>query len=228
MKPVIKIEVVSDVVCPWCYIGKRRLEKAINLSNQDFDFEVEYQPFELNPSMPKEGRNQKEYLISKFGSEAQYQNITANTTNVAAEEGLSFNFSKQLVSPNTRDAHRIIWFAKEHGKQQEVKEAFMKAYFEDGVDLSKNENLLAVATSAGLDAKQVTDLLNSELGLADVIEAEQLNIQRGVSGVPFYIINGKYGISGAQSPTTFAQAFTEIGKELVLESNSCDVDAKAC
>ncbi len=194
----------------------------MNLSSQDFDFEVVYQPFELNPSMPLEGRNQKEYLIAKFGSESQYNKITANTTQVAAEEGLAFDFSKQRVSPNTRNAHRIIWFAKEKGKQLAVKEAFMKAYFEEGIDLSKNENLIAIASSAGLDAKLVTDLLNSDNGLTEVIAAEQLNIQRGVSGVPFYIINGKYGISGAQLPATFVEAFREIGKEPVLENNACN------
>lgn len=211
MKPIIKIEVVSDVVCPWCYIGKRRLERAIDLSKGSFDFEVEYHPFELNPSMPKEGRNQREYLVAKFGSEAQYEKIIGNTTKVAADEGLAFDFSKQHVSPNTRDAHRILWLAKKENKQTEAKEAFMKAYFEDGVDLSKTENLLKVATQTGLDRVKVENLLNSEEGLAEVITAEKLSVQRGVSGVPFYILDGKYGISGAQSADTFIQAFKEIG-----------------
>jgi predicted DsbA family dithiol-disulfide isomerase len=210
-KTKIKIEVVSDVVCPWCYIGKRRLEKAIDQSKDTFDFEIEYLPFELNPAMPKEGRNQKEYLVAKFGSEAQYEKIIGNTTKVAADEGLAFDFSKQHVSPNTRDAHRIIWLAKKENKQTEAKEAFMKAYFEDGVDLSKTENLLNVATQVGLDRAKVEKVLHSEEGLAEVITAEKLSVQRGVSGVPFYIIDGKYGISGAQSSDTFIQAFKEIG-----------------
>ncbi len=211
MKPIIKIEVVSDVVCPWCYIGKRRLEKAMKTMEDSFDFEVEYHPFELNPDKPKEGRNQREYLIAKFGSEAQYEKIIGNTTKVAADEGLAFDFSKQHVSPNTRDAHRIIWLAKKENKQNEAKEAFMKAYFEDGVDLSKTENLLNVASQVGLDRAKVEKVLNSEEGLAEVITAEKLSVQRGVSGVPFYILDGKYGISGAQSSDTFIQAFKEIG-----------------
>jgi predicted DsbA family dithiol-disulfide isomerase len=226
-KTRIKIEVVSDVVCPWCYIGKRRLEKAIDLSKDTFDFEVEYHPFELNPSMPKEGKNQKEYLVAKFGSEAQYEKIIGNTTKVAADEGLAFDFSKQHVSPNTRDAHRIIWLAKKANKQTEAKEAFMKAYFEDGVDLSRTENLLNVATQIGLDRVKVENLLNSEEGLAEIITAEKLSVQRGVTGVPFYIINGKYGISGAQSSDTFAEAFTQIGKE-VSEKNTCSVHTVEC
>ena len=130
---------------------------------------------------------------------------------MAADEGLAFDFSKQHVSPNTRDAHRIIWLAKKENKQTEAKEAFMKAYFEDGVDLSKTENLLNVATQVGLDRAKVEKVLHSEEGLAEVITAEKLSVQRGVSGVPFYIIDGKYGISGAQSSDTFIQAFKEIG-----------------
>ena len=227
-KPVIKIEVVSDVVCPWCYIGKRRLERAIATVSDEFDFDVEYQPFELNAAMPKAGRNQKEYLTAKFGSTAQYEKIIASTTQVADEEGLHFNFAIQHVAPNTRDAHRIIWLAKNEGKQLAMKEAFMKAYFEDGIDLSNNENLVAIATQAGLEEKKVVDLLHSDYGLAEVVAAEQLNMERGVSGVPFYIINGKYGISGAQAPATFIEAFREIGKELVLENTSCQVDSKEC
>ncbi len=227
-KTRIKIEVVSDVVCPWCYIGKRRLEKAIKAMEDSFDFEVEYHPFELNPAMPKEGRNQKEYLVAKFGSEAQYEKIIGNTTKVAADEGLAFDFSKQHVSPNTRDAHRIIWLAKKENKQTETKEAFMKAYFEDGVDLSKTENLLHVATQVGLDGARVENLLHSEEGLAEVIIAEKVSAQRGISGVPFYIIDGKYGISGAQSPSTFVEAFKEIGKEISPESNACEFDSKDC
>src|SRR5688572_22315651 len=115
MKPVIKIDVVSDVVCPWCYIGKRRLEKAIDQLSPDYTFEIEYHPFELNPNTPSEGVNQKEYLTEKFGSEDRYHQITAHTTQVAAQEGLSFNFDKQRVSPNTRLMHSIIQLAKLEG-----------------------------------------------------------------------------------------------------------------
>ncbi len=213
MKPVIKVEVVSDVVCPWCYIGKRRLEKAIATLKDSFEFDVEYVPFELNPAMPKEGKNQKEYLTAKFGGDAQYEKITSNTTKVAAEEGLAFDFTKQHISPNTRNAHRIIWLAKKEGKQKEVKEAFMKAYFEDGVDLTQKENLVAIASKAGVEPSKVWQLLNSDEGIEEVIQAEQLNMKRGISGVPFYIINGKYGVSGAQSPAAFIEAFNEIALE---------------
>jgi len=227
-KPKIRIDVVSDVVCPWCYIGKRRLEKALDQLSNQYEFEVEYQPFELNPDMPKEGVNQKEYLSKKFGGEARYQQITDQTTQTAAIEGLKFDFSKQKVSPNTRDAHRIIFLSKEEGKQAQTNEAFMKAYFEEGIDLSKKENLMAVAVKAGLSEKKVESWLDSDKGLAEVELSEQTSHQRGISGVPFFIINNKYGVSGAQPSEAFIDMLTQVGKEVVTQGESCDVDAKNC
>src|SRR6188768_2113694 len=162
MKPKIKIDVVSDVVCPWCYIGKRRLERAVDELSSTYDFDIEYHPFELNPTTPESGFNQKEYLTKKFGGEDRYAEITNRVAGVAAEEGLSFDFSKQPVSPNTRKAHSLIQFARAEGKQLAVKEAFMKAYFTDGIDLSKNENLVNVAVQAGLDKENVEKVLADE------------------------------------------------------------------
>lgn len=213
MKPKIKIDVVSDVVCPWCYIGKRRLEKAVNALSSIYDFDIEYHPFELNPTTPEKGFNQKEYLTKKFGGEDRYTELTNRVTAVAAEEGLSFNFSKQSVSPNTRKAHSLIQFSRTEGKQQALKEAFMKAYFTDGIDLSKKENLIEVAVQAGLDREKVENLLTDENASVQVALAEQELSKLGISGVPFYIINNKYGISGAQSSETFMKAFEEIGQE---------------
>ncbi len=229
MKPVIKIDIVSDVVCPWCFIGKRRMEKAMSALSNDYDFDVSYLPFELNPQTPKEGFSQKEYLSKKFGGEEKYHQITQHVTHVAADEGLLFDFNKQAISPNTRDAHRVIWFAKNEGKQLPVKEAFLKAYFEQGIDLTKKENIISVAVSAGLDAKRITSLLDSQEGLQEVIQLEQQNHQRGISGVPFYVINNQYGISGAQPSDVFIQALREIGSEVALSQNeACDVDGKNC
>jgi predicted DsbA family dithiol-disulfide isomerase len=213
--PKIKIDVVSDVVCPWCYIGKRRLEKAIDQLAGQVDVEVEFHPFELNPDMPKEGKNQKEHLTNKFGGVDRYKQITGNVTKVAAEEGLKFNFDKQEVSPNTRDAHRIIRYAKSEDKQAATNEAFLKAYFEEGIDLSKKENLLAIATTAGLDRMKVSSLLDSNEGLIEVELEEKMNAQRGISGVPYFIINNKYGVSGAQPAEVFQKTLLDIAAESV-------------
>jgi len=229
-KPKIKIDVVSDVVCPWCYIGKRRLEKALDQLSGQYDFDVEYQPFELNPDAPKEGVNHKEYLVKKMGGEARYKQITDHVTQTAATEGLKFDFSKQGLSPNTRDAHRIIYLSKDEGKQLEVKEALMKAYFEEGADLTKTENLIAIAVKAGLDEAKVKAWLASDEGLEEVLLSEQTNAQRGISGVPFYIINNKYGVSGAQPTEAFIEMLTQVGKESGVTSQGevCDVDGKNC
>ncbi len=214
----ITVDVVSDVVCPWCYIGKRRLEKAMIALKDEIEFEVNYLPFELNPSMPKEGKNQREYLTKKFGSDERYEELTANVTRVAAEEGIQFNYSRQQKSLNTRDAHRLIWLAKQEGNQLAVKEALMKAYFENGVDLTQTENLISVVAQAGLDEAKARQLLTSDEGLVEVEYLEQLNQQRGISGVPFYIINNKYGVSGAQPSSSFVGIFKEVSEKVRAEN----------
>ncbi|MGE0771304.1 MAG: DsbA family oxidoreductase [Cyclobacteriaceae bacterium] len=206
----VRVEVVSDVVCPWCYIGKRRLERAMRQLNDKFDFEVHYLPFELNPQMPAEGSSQKDYLSAKFGGEERYKKLTDHVTQIAASEGLAFQFEKQHVSPNTRNAHRLIWLADQHGKQLQMKEALMKAYFTDGVDLAQAKNLIEIAKQQGLPEESLTDFFESEEGVAEVQFAERMNHQRGITSVPFYIINGKYGISGAQPTETFIKVFEEI------------------
>ena len=129
---------------------------------------------------------------------------------VAATEGLHFDYSRQTVSPNTRNAHRMIWYARKDGKQAEIKEALMKAYFEDGVDLSKKENLIAIAGAAGLSMEKVRVMLNSSEGLLEIEAAEEMSHRRGIKGVPFYVINNTYGVSGAQPSEVFAQTIKEI------------------
>lgn len=228
LKQIIKVDIVSDVVCPWCYIGKRRLEKAIKQLSSEYDFEVEYHPFELNPHMPKEGLDHKEYLTEKFGGEEQYDVITARTSRVAAEEGLTFNFDQQNNSPNTRKAHALILLAKEENKQKEMVEALFKAYFSDGVDLSKDENLMDIAVHIGLDKNNVNLVLNDSHTSQLIGEREGELQQLGIRGVPFYIINNQYGISGAQTSETFVKAFKEIQDKIELTGESCDVRTGEC
>ncbi len=224
----IKIDVVSDVVCPWCYIGKRRLEKALSQLPDQYEVDVTFLPFELNPDTPKEGRDHKKYLSDKFGGIERYHQLTDHVTNVAAGEGLAFDYARQSVMPNTLDAHRLIQFAHHSGKQAEAKEALMKAYFEQGVDLSKLENLVSIGGSIGLDAGAVRSHLLSDEGTAEIRMMEKLNHQRGISGVPFYIINNKYGVSGAQPSEAFLEILTEVGKEVSTSGESCDVENKEC
>ncbi|HEY0653971.1 MAG TPA: DsbA family oxidoreductase [Chryseosolibacter sp.] len=227
-KPTLKVSVISDVVCPWCYIGKRRLEAAINKLSDKYTFEVEYFPFELNPQMPASGLNQKEYLYKKFGGQERYEQLTGHVSKVAGQEGLAFNYQSQTISPNTRKAHRLIQLAKEDGKQLQLVEAFFKAYFTDGVDLSKDENLVQIAESCGMNRDKVNVFLQSAEGEAEVEMAERQWQQAGVTGVPFYVIDNKYGISGAQSPEAFIEAFTEIAGTKITSGEACDVDGNNC
>jgi predicted DsbA family dithiol-disulfide isomerase len=227
-KAKIKVDIVSDVVCPWCYIGKRRLEKAIEQLKDDYEFELHYKAFELNPHVPAEGLDQKTYLIKKFGSEARYYELTENVTRVAAAEGLKFDYSKQQTSPNTFNLHRVIWLAEKKGKQLQTVEAFFHAYFEKGVDLSKAQNIIEVAAEAGLEKSKVRELLENHEGSSEVQQQQIHNREIGVSGVPFYIINDKYAVSGAQPASLFVKAFKELGTEVSAEGDSCDVDSGNC
>jgi predicted DsbA family dithiol-disulfide isomerase len=231
-KPKIKVDIVSDVVCPWCYIGKRRLENAIGKLASEYDFELEYHPFELNPQMPESGTNQRAYLAARFGSDERYDQITDQTTQTAATEGLAFAFDKQQVSPNTRKAHVLIQEARNAGKQLEVTEGFFKAYFTEGVDLSKDENLVSVAVQAGLPQDLAEEALANETAALQVSLAEQEMYKLGITGVPFFIINNRYGVSGAQPAETFIEAFREIVQsqevDVTTSGEACDVDGQNC
>lgn len=214
----ISIDVVSDVVCPWCYIGKRRLENALSRLPENYEVDINFLPFELNPDTPKTGVDHKSYLANKFGGSDRYKQLTEHVTNIASGEGLKFDYSKQTVMPNTLDSHRLIQYAKKYRKQPEIKEALMKAYFEEGADLSKSENLVAIAEKVGLNGKEIKAFLSSDEGAVEVKHMEQMSQQRGVSGVPFYIINNKYGVSGAQPSDTFIEILNEVAKESVTVS----------
>lgn len=214
MKPTLKIDIVSDIVCPWCYIGKRRLEKAMQYLGEEFDFQLEHRPFELNPSIPKHGLNQQEYLIEKFGGKDRFEAITDYVTEVARQEGLAFNYAKQTVAPNTRLSHSLIGLTKTEGDQMAMVELLFHAYFIDGMDLSKENTLVTLAEKAGLVRKKVKHHLADEAAMLQIALEEQEMYKLGITGVPFFIVNNKYGISGAQTSATFIKALREIGSEV--------------
>lgn len=222
-KPVITIDVVSDVVCPWCYIGKRRLEKAMNAVADKFAFEVKYHPFELNPDTPLAGVDHRAHLAEKFGGDERYDAITGRTAQVAGTEGLQMNFDRQAILPNTRKAHALIFAAQNERNQPAVAEAFFKAYFTDGVDLSKDENLVDVAVNAGLDKTVATTALQSGSILESIAHQEHEMQKLGIRGVPFYIFNSEYGVSGAQTPDTFLKVFEELNASAASSGESCEI-----
>lgn len=215
---MLTIDVISDVICPWCFIGKRRLEKALNGRPAS----VRWHPFELNPDMPREGIERKAYRIKKFGSWERSQELDAEVAAAGQGEGIAFNFDRQSRTPNTLDAHRVIWIAGERGVQDAVVEALFQAYFTDGHDLSDRGTLAGVAAGAGLDGAEIDELLASDKGL-DVIRAAEEQARRlSVSGVPFFVVNGRVALSGAQPPELFRQAFEQAG-EVVMAGEACEV-----
>lgn len=224
LKPVIKIDVVSDVVCPWCYIGKRRLEHAIAAASDKYTFDITYHPFELNPDTPLSGVKQREHLAEKFGGDERYESITNHTSGVAKQEGLDMNFDRQNILPNTRKAHALIFAAQTEGKQLAVTEAMFRAYFTDGVDLSKDENLVSVAVQAGLNPSAAETAIQSKELLHSIAAQEREMQNLGIRGVPFYIFNNEYGVSGAQASETFLKVFEELKKSAATDGEACDVD----
>jgi predicted DsbA family dithiol-disulfide isomerase len=215
---MLTIDVISDVICPWCFIGKRRLEKAFG----DRAASVRWHPFQLNPDMPREGIDRKSYRIGKFGSWERSQELDARVAAAGRGDGIAFNFDKMVRTPNTLDAHRIIWLAGERGVQDAVVEALFLAYFTDGRDLSDRVTLAEIAAGSGLDRAEVDGLLAGDGGL-DVVRAGEERARRlGVSGVPFFVVNGRVALSGAQPPELFLQAFEQAG-DWVGAGEACEV-----
>jgi predicted DsbA family dithiol-disulfide isomerase len=220
----LMIDVISDVICPWCYVGKRRLEKAISLAGGD-DVRVRWHPFELNPQMPKAGMNRKEYRSAKFGSWERSLAMDAQVAAVGRGEGIPFAFEKIERTPNTFDAHRLIWLADQEGVQAAVVEAMFRAYFTEGRDITDHATLLTVAAQTGLDRERTEALLNGDEGTAAVRAAEDQAYRTGIQGVPFFTINDKTALSGAMEPAAFLDAFSRVGIETAsaAERDVCQV-----
>ena len=202
----MKVDIVSDTICPWCYIGKRRFERALK-SRPDIPVSVTWRPFQLNPDMPVEGLDRQTYLVSKFGSEEQVKQIYDTVAGAGEGEGIPFAFDRIARAPNTVASHRLIRWAGEAGRQDEVVEVLFRRYFEDGYDIGDIEVLSELAAEAGLDQKQALAYLTSEEGAAEVRAEANYVSQLGIHGVPCFILDGKYAVSGAQEPEVFVQAF---------------------
>ncbi len=215
------IDVISDVICPWCYIGKRRLEKAIALVARDV--RVRWHPFQLNPQMPKAGINRKAYRSSKFGSWERSLALDAQVTAAGYEEGISFAFDKIERTPNTLDAHRLIWLAEQDGVQDAVVEALFREYFTEGRGIAHIQTLLDVASDAGLDRSRASALLRGDDGVAAMKAAEEQAHRAGVRSVPFYVINGTLALSGARQPTDFLVAFNQAVAPSDNEASVCEI-----
>jgi len=231
----MKVEIWSDVMCPFCYIGKRRFETALQDFEHKDEVEIEWKSFQLNPDMETDpNTNIDEYLADKKGWSLDYaQQMNAHVTKMAAEVDLTYNFDKAIVA-NSFNAHRFSHLAKKHDLGVEAEEQLFKAYFTDGKNIDDQNTLIELGREIGLDAAEIKQTLESNAYSADVkhdiAEAQQLGIQ----GVPFFVLNNKYGISGAQAVPVFEEtlqkAFAEWQKENpkpkleIIEGESCGPD----
>jgi len=206
----LSVDVISDVICPWCYIGKRRLEKAIVSLNDEHVVQVRWHAFQLNPMMPAEGISRREYRTRKFGSWERSKELDANVIAVGETEGIHFSFDTIDKTPNTVAAHRLIWVADQHGCQDAVGESLFRAYFIEGQDVGDHQTLVNIVAEAGLDRQAAEDMLISDEGQGVMTQGKELSERYRVDGVPFFIINQKIAISGAQQPESFQDAFTQI------------------
>ena len=206
----ITIDIVSDTVCPWCYVGKRRLERALAAKSDDIKVVIGWKPFQLNPEMPEGGMDRRDYLEAKFGGKGGAKKAYSAIEEAGKSEDLDFNFGGMVRQPNTINSHRLIDLAGKNGKQDDVVEALFQAYFVDGRDIGDVDELVSVVVEAGLDEAATRSYLESDEDV-ERIRAEDANArQMGVQGVPCFIINRKYAISGAQDPAVFLQAWDQI------------------
>ncbi len=210
----VTIELVSDVVCPWCYLGKARLELAIAEVQDEVGIDVNWRPYRLNPDIPPEGVDQKSYLEEKLGGAEAVARGHEMLTRLGLEVGIRFDFEAIKVGPNTLDAHRLIHWASMESRevQDRVVTALFKANFEDGRNVGDHAVLANLAESVGMDRKLVESLLASEADKDTVIGEIEAAQKMGVNGVPFFIMDGQYAISGAQTPDVLAGAFRDIAK----------------
>jgi predicted DsbA family dithiol-disulfide isomerase len=208
----LPIDMVSDVVCPWCFIGKRRLEKAIALK-PDIPVVVRFHPYFLNPWVPREGMSREEYLTTKFGSPERYRAIAQRVAQAAADEGLSYVLDGIKRQPNTLDCHRLILWAGEAGDAGRMKQRLMDLYFAEGGDLSDREVLVAAAAACGLDGERVRSRLAGDEDVARVEREANSAKDAGIDGVPCFIFGGLLAVSGAQAPEHLAQAIERAANE---------------
>ena len=211
MATPLRIDFVSDVACPWCVIGLRSLIKAIETVGDEVEADIHFQPFELNPDMPKEGQNGAEHVRQKYGSTPERSTAARNAIKESGEAlGFKFNYSPESRIWNTFDAHRLLHWAGLKGKQHELKEALFKANFTDQLSTSDHEVLVNAAKSAGLDAREARQVLVSGQFTDEVRRDEEIWRNRGINAVPSIIFNQRWMIQGGQPPQVFEQAIRQI------------------
>ncbi|MFN3588285.1 MAG: DsbA family oxidoreductase [Spirosomataceae bacterium] len=232
MTKPIQIDIVSDVACPWCYIGKKRLEAALQQLPEN-SVQITWRPFQLDPTIPMEGLDRDVYFEKKFGQKAKVAGIFDQVTQAGEQVGISFAFDRMPKVMNTLPLHQILQVAGEENFKDALEERFFQAYFENGEDLSDFETVAKILEEYGWDREKTATCWQNEALKSVVLNEIEQYQQAGVSGVPFFILANKYGISGAQPPEVFVQAIKQVMEEAkampetAAEAASCD-PAKGC
>lgn len=208
----LEIEVWADVVCPWCYIGERRLERALE-ERPDLLVQRRWRPFQLQPGMPPGGMPWDEFARTRFGGKERAQAMFAEVAAAGAADGVVMRFDRVATAPNTVDAHRLVLFGHERGREWETVDALFAAYFEQGRDLNDLDQLAAVAEAAGLDPAEARAFLAGDEGRDEVAAAQHEAGEIGVQGVPFFVIDGRWAVSGAQPAEAWRQVLDQVGRE---------------
>ncbi|WP_435258923.1 DsbA family oxidoreductase [Thioclava sp. FR2] len=206
---MIKLDILSDPICPWCYIGKTNLDRALE-QHPEHPFEIEWHPFQLNPDMPKSGMDRRAYLEAKFGGKEGAVRAYRQVEQAAEAAGLQIDFATVPRVPNTLDAHRLIHWAGLEGRQNAVVTALFKAYWREGRDIGEVATLLDIAKDCGLDVAMTERLLSTDADAEDIMARDHHARARGVSGVPCFVIANQYVVSGAQPPQVWAQIIPEL------------------
>ena len=209
---MVKLDIISDPVCPWCYIGKANLDRALS-AHPDHPFVIEWHPFQLNPDMPVEGMDRRQYLEAKFGGKEKAAAIYARIDEAAQAAGLDINWEKITRTPNTLDAHRLIHWAGIEGRQTAVVSTLFRAYFIEGRDIGDIDVLSDVADSCGLDAAMTRQLLQGDADRDDIGARDRHSREMGVTGVPTFVIASQHAVPGAQPAELWGQVIEEIASQ---------------
>ncbi|MER2996715.1 DsbA family oxidoreductase [Pontibacter populi] len=228
-KQKIKIDIVSDINCPWCYVGEQRLNSALATAKEKYDFDVSFKPFELNAAIAPEGMDKVEYFKMNYGPQivSQIGAMNQRLTDTGKEVGIEFNFDKQPRINNTFNGHRLIWLAGECGVQEKVANALFYSYFTEGKNMNDTTLLEKIGIENGIPAEKLENFFESEEGKQEVREMEQWAQASGITGVPAFIINDQYLVSGAQPTEVFHQVFDQVAptlQQINTDGESCSID----